>query len=129
MAGWPVIVIASPGAGGTALAPVLERLREQAADVLIVGPGGTAPWAAAAIEIPVVEEPLAPIPQIIPLQQLAMEMGPRPWLRPRRTPRPDQGHRNAVDRPGGDTRYGNEPFGHSGRLGRVLRSVIILTCR
>jgi glucosamine--fructose-6-phosphate aminotransferase (isomerizing) len=70
----PVIVIVPGGPGGTALGPVLARLRERDADVLIVGETEAAPWAAAALPLPATDEPLAPILQIMPLQQLAHAM-------------------------------------------------------
>ena len=70
----PVVAIVSPGPGGRALQPVLARLRERGADVLVVGDAGAAPWAAAALALPETDERLAPILQIIPLQRLALEM-------------------------------------------------------
>jgi glucosamine--fructose-6-phosphate aminotransferase (isomerizing) len=75
----PVIAIASPGLGGDALTPVLERLAERETFVLRVGdehllsggadPGRTLPIAAG--ELP---EYLLPILEILPLQRLAWHL-------------------------------------------------------
>jgi glucosamine--fructose-6-phosphate aminotransferase (isomerizing) len=70
----PVIAVVPSGRGGAALAPVLEQLHSRGADVLIVGDGRTAPWAAAAVPLPDVDERVAPILQILPLQQMAHAM-------------------------------------------------------
>lgn len=69
----PVIAVATPGVGGDALRPVLDRLREIGADVVAVG--GTVDGADG---IPVVTDALPeeanPIVEILPLQQLAWHM-------------------------------------------------------
>ena len=70
----PVIAVVPDGPGGESLEPVLGRLRERSADVLVVGETALAPWAAAALPLPRTEERLAPILQIMPLQQLAHAM-------------------------------------------------------
>jgi glucosamine--fructose-6-phosphate aminotransferase (isomerizing) len=70
----PVIAVVSPGRGGSAMAPVLDRLRDRRADVLVVGDQQAAPWAAAFAPLPETDERLAPILQILPLQQLAHAM-------------------------------------------------------
>lgn len=70
----PVIAVASPGVGGAALSPVLERLRDRNADLLVVGDPEAAPWAAAAVPLPDTDERVAPVLQIIPLQQMAHAM-------------------------------------------------------
>jgi glucosamine--fructose-6-phosphate aminotransferase (isomerizing) len=70
----PVIAVVPTGTGGEALAPVLERLRERRADVLIVGDQRAAPWAAAAAPLPGTDERVAPVLQILPLQQMAHTM-------------------------------------------------------
>jgi glutamine---fructose-6-phosphate transaminase (isomerizing) len=68
----PVIAVVPEGTGGAALAPVLDRLRDRGADLLVVGDAAAAPGAAATIPLPPgVDEQLGPILQIIPLQQLA----------------------------------------------------------
>jgi glucosamine--fructose-6-phosphate aminotransferase (isomerizing) len=53
---------------------VLDQLRERAADVLIVGDEQAAPWAAAAAPLPETDERVAPMLQILPLQQMAHAM-------------------------------------------------------
>lgn len=70
----PVVVILPEGRGGQALAPVVERLTERGADLCVVGP---APTPGATLHIPLpsgMDERVAPIVQIIPLQQLARAM-------------------------------------------------------
>jgi glucosamine--fructose-6-phosphate aminotransferase (isomerizing) len=70
----PVIAIVAPGRGGRALAPVLQRLRDRRADVLVVGDVQAAPWAAVRAPLPQTDEQVAPVLQILPLQQLAHAM-------------------------------------------------------
>lgn len=70
----PVIAVVPHGAGGAALAPVLERLHDRRADVLVVGDAHAAPWAAAAAPLPETDERVGPVLQILPLQQLAHAM-------------------------------------------------------
>lgn len=71
----PVIAIVPYGAGGAAMQPVLDRLTERGADLLVVGDYERAPSAADQVWLPRdVSEDLAPILQIIPLQQLACAM-------------------------------------------------------
>ncbi len=71
----PVIAVVPYGAGGAAMQPVLDRLMERGADLLVVGDAERAPTAAELAWLPRdVAEDLAPILQIIPLQQLAYAM-------------------------------------------------------
>jgi glucosamine--fructose-6-phosphate aminotransferase (isomerizing) len=70
----PVIAVVPEGTGGTALAPVLERLHDRRADVLVVGDEHAAPWAAAVAPLPATDERVAPVLQILPLQQMAHAM-------------------------------------------------------
>lgn len=70
----PVIAVVPSAHGGAALAPVLEQLRGRGADVLIVGDERAAPWAAAVAPLPDTDERVAPILQILPLQQMAHAM-------------------------------------------------------
>lgn len=70
----PVIAVVPMGAGGSALAPVLERLHDRHADLLIVGDPQAAPWAAAVAPLPATPERVGPILQILPLQQMAHAM-------------------------------------------------------
>ena len=64
----PVIAISSPGLGGEAMAPVLERLTALGAHILRVGVG-------VGVELPIaadgIAEHLLPILEILPLQRLA----------------------------------------------------------
>ncbi|GAA0260121.1 SIS domain-containing protein [Cryptosporangium japonicum] len=65
--GVPVIAVATPDAGGSAVAPVVSRLRESGADVLVVGE-----------DLPVVRTgvpaELSPVLDILPLQRLARQI-------------------------------------------------------
>jgi glutamine---fructose-6-phosphate transaminase (isomerizing) len=65
----PVIAITSPGRGGAAMEPVLERLAEIDADVLRVGVADGLPTASS--DVP---EQLYPILEILPLQRLAWRL-------------------------------------------------------
>lgn len=70
----PVIAVVPFGAGGAAMQPVLDRLAERGADVLVEGDIERAPRATARIPLPETDEDLGPILQILPLQQLAYAM-------------------------------------------------------
>ncbi len=74
----PVIAIVPEGRGGEALAPVLDRLGERRADLCVVGPRdalGGAPQASIRIDLPSgMDERVAPIAQIIPLQRVALQL-------------------------------------------------------
>lgn len=71
----PVVVVVPEGAGGRALVPVLDRLRERQADVTVVGDPSAAPWAQAVLPLPTgVDEEVSPMLQILPLQRLALAM-------------------------------------------------------
>ena len=65
----PVIAVVTPGAGGTAMAPVVARLVAAGANVLRVGPEDGLPVASAGVA-----EELLPILEILPLQQLAWRL-------------------------------------------------------
>ena len=63
------------GAGGRALEPVLDRLRERGADLVVVGSAEHVAGASAGFALPSgVAEEVAPILEILPLQQLAYEV-------------------------------------------------------
>jgi glucosamine--fructose-6-phosphate aminotransferase (isomerizing) len=65
----PVIAIVSPGPGGAAMSPVVERLATAGADVLTVGSAAALPvWSEG------VAEELLPLVEILPLQRLAWRM-------------------------------------------------------
>jgi glutamine---fructose-6-phosphate transaminase (isomerizing) len=66
----PVIAVVSPGRGGDAARPVVARLRETGADVLVVGGPGSG-LAVAGSDLP---EELLPVLEILPLQQLAWRL-------------------------------------------------------
>ncbi|HCT78256.1 MAG TPA: glucosamine-6-phosphate deaminase [Micromonosporaceae bacterium] len=63
----PVLAIVGAGPGGKAMQAVLDRLRDQRADVVKVGPDGLLP-------VPAVDERFAPLLEILPLQQLALSL-------------------------------------------------------
>jgi glucosamine--fructose-6-phosphate aminotransferase (isomerizing) len=65
----PVIAIVTPGIGGDAMAPVLERLAERGGRVTLVGPADGLPVITDGIE-----EALHPILQILPMQRFALEL-------------------------------------------------------
>jgi len=65
----PVIAVTSPGLGGQAMAPVLERLAQLDTRVLRVAPDGELPIAAAGVP-----EQLLPILEILPLQRFAWQL-------------------------------------------------------
>jgi glucosamine--fructose-6-phosphate aminotransferase (isomerizing) len=65
----PVIAVTSPGVGATAMEPVLAQLARAGADVLRVGEEAGLP-----VELAGVAEHLAPIVEILPLQQLAWQL-------------------------------------------------------
>jgi glutamine---fructose-6-phosphate transaminase (isomerizing) len=68
----PVVAIAPEGVGGTALEPVLERLRERGADLVVIGSQEHVSGASAGFVLPIgTPEELSPILEILPLQQLA----------------------------------------------------------
>lgn len=75
----PVIAVVSPGAGGTAMAPVIERLRQTNAHVLQVGSPDGLPIAGAGVA-----EELLPMLEILPLQRLAWRLALRRSIDPDR---------------------------------------------
>jgi glucosamine--fructose-6-phosphate aminotransferase (isomerizing) len=70
--GFPVLALASSGAGASALLPVLQRLAEIGADTLVVGNPEAIALGTVGLALPPVEnEALAPIISILPLQLFA----------------------------------------------------------
>ena len=68
----PVVAVVPEGVGGSAMRDVLERLEERRADVCLVGDPSAARSGHQVIALPSgVDEELAPVLQIIPLQRLA----------------------------------------------------------
>ncbi|WP_407561028.1 SIS domain-containing protein [Streptomyces sp. 184] len=72
----PVIAIVTDGRGGEALQPVLDRLRDRGADLVVVGPRAQVDAAAGGFVLPTagVAEEVQPILEILPLQLLAYEV-------------------------------------------------------
>jgi glucosamine--fructose-6-phosphate aminotransferase (isomerizing) len=81
--GFPVIAIAPPGPGASALRPVLERLREIGADTLVIGDGEAAGLGTKSLILPELgQEELSPMLTILPLQQLAFHLACQRGLDP-----------------------------------------------
>jgi len=73
--GFPVIAIVPEAPGGTALAPVVDRLQQVGADILVVGAPDVAARARVGLPLPRLgPEVLTPILTIMPLQQLAWHL-------------------------------------------------------
>ncbi|KAB7760684.1 glucosamine-6-phosphate deaminase [Mycolicibacterium mucogenicum DSM 44124] len=71
----PVLAVVPEGAGGQAMAPVLERLAERHADVFGVGAPAALSGLAGGIALPSgVSDELSPLLEILPLQQLALHL-------------------------------------------------------
>jgi glutamine---fructose-6-phosphate transaminase (isomerizing) len=72
----PVLAVVGGGPGGAAMREVLGRLSERRADLLVVGPADaeSAPPGAARVPTPRVDERLAALLDILPLQQLALAL-------------------------------------------------------
>ncbi len=71
----PVLAIVPDGAGGRAMAPVLARLAELRADVFGVGAADAIAGLSAGVALPTgIPEPLSPLVEILPLQQLALHL-------------------------------------------------------
>lgn len=72
----PVIAVVTDGKGGTALQPVLDRLRGRGADLVVIGPAAQVAKASAGFVLPTdgLPEELQPIVEILPLQLLAYEV-------------------------------------------------------
>lgn len=71
----PVLAVVPDGAGGQAMAPVLERLAERNADVFGVGAPAALSGLAGGIALPSgVSGELSPLLEILPLQQLALHL-------------------------------------------------------
>lgn len=71
----PVVAVAAEGAGGRALEPVLDRLRERGADLVVIGSEKHVSGASAGFVLPDgAPEELSPVLEILPLQRLAYEI-------------------------------------------------------
>jgi glucosamine--fructose-6-phosphate aminotransferase (isomerizing) len=71
--GEPALAVVPKGAGGAAMAPVVERLRAAGAQLAILG-AADAPGACWSLPLPPVDEALSPILQILPLQLVALRL-------------------------------------------------------
>jgi glucosamine--fructose-6-phosphate aminotransferase (isomerizing) len=71
----PVLAIVSEGASGRAMLPVLSRLAERRADIVVIGAGPAPQHLAARIVLPGgIPEELSPLLEILPLQQLSLQL-------------------------------------------------------
>lgn len=72
----PVIAVVTDGKGGEALQPVLDRLRDRGADLVVIGPQAQVEAASAGFVLPTegLAEELQPLLEIMPLQMLAYEV-------------------------------------------------------
>jgi glucosamine--fructose-6-phosphate aminotransferase (isomerizing) len=68
----PVLAVVGSGPGGQSMTEVLDKLGERRADLVVIGPA--APAGALQVPTPAVEEHLAPLLDILPLQRLALEL-------------------------------------------------------
>jgi glucosamine--fructose-6-phosphate aminotransferase (isomerizing) len=71
----PVLAVIAEGVGGEAMRQVLPRLRELGADVFCVGSASAVAECGAGITLPAgVPEPVSPVLEIVPFQQLALHL-------------------------------------------------------
>ncbi|WP_016907499.1 SIS domain-containing protein [Streptomyces xiaopingdaonensis] len=72
----PVIAVVTDGRGGEALQPVLDRLRDRGADLVVIGAQSQVDRASAGFALPTgdLPEDLQPLLEILPLQMLAWEV-------------------------------------------------------
>ena len=72
---YPVVAVVPDGVGAKAMAPVLQRVRERGADLLVVGGRESVPAGTRAFRLPDgLDEEVHPIVDILPLQWLALEI-------------------------------------------------------
>ncbi|HET9139898.1 SIS domain-containing protein [Actinophytocola sp.] len=69
-----VLAVASAGPGGAAMRDVVAAVRERGADVLAVGSAAAEITDGPRIDVPRTAEEVAPILEVLPLQQLALEL-------------------------------------------------------
>jgi glucosamine--fructose-6-phosphate aminotransferase (isomerizing) len=69
----PVLAVVGNGPGGASMHGVLERLAERRADLLVIG-AGAADLSVGRLPTPDVDERLAPMLDILPVQRLAMSL-------------------------------------------------------
>ncbi len=72
---YPVVAVVPNGVGATAMKPVLQRVRDRGADLLVVGGGEAVPFGTRAFRLPDdLTEDVHAIVDILPLQWLALEI-------------------------------------------------------
>jgi glutamine---fructose-6-phosphate transaminase (isomerizing) len=72
---YPLVAVVPDGVGATAMLPVLERVLERGADLLVLAGEGALPAGARGFALPAgVAEEVHPIVDILPLQWLALEV-------------------------------------------------------
>jgi glutamine---fructose-6-phosphate transaminase (isomerizing) len=72
---YPVVAVVPDGVGAQAMQPVLQRVRDRGADLLVVGGAEAVPAGTRAFRLPDgLAEALHPIVDILPLQWLALEI-------------------------------------------------------
>lgn len=67
-----VVAVTSQGRGGEAMGEVVSTIRSRGASVLAVGSGASAVDAGLRIDVPACAEEVAPLLEVLPLQQLAL---------------------------------------------------------
>lgn len=72
---YPVVAVVPDGVGARAMKPVLQRVRERGADLLVVGGAESVPAGTRAFRLPDgLDEEVHPIIDILPMQWLALEV-------------------------------------------------------
>ncbi|HEU5471734.1 MAG TPA: SIS domain-containing protein [Actinophytocola sp.] len=69
-----VLAVASAGPGGAAMRDVVAAVRERGADVLAVGSAAAEVTTGPRIDVPRTADEVAPVLEVLPLQQLALEL-------------------------------------------------------
>ena len=70
----PVLAVVPDGAGASAMVPVLDRLAERGADLLVLGGAQSVGYGTTTYRLFPLPEDLAPVADIVPLQWLALQM-------------------------------------------------------
>ncbi|MFL6143290.1 MAG: SIS domain-containing protein [Labedaea sp.] len=69
-----VLAVTSAGPGGEAMRDVVAAVRARGADVVAIGSAAASVGASAHVEVPSTAEEIAPILEVLPLQQLALDL-------------------------------------------------------
>lgn len=73
--GVPVLAVRSAGAGGDAMAEPIQRLRDESADIFCVGTSKAVAQSSGGVALPDgIPEELSPLLEILPFQQLALQL-------------------------------------------------------